>query len=130
MDIKGFRFCCDVVLLNTLDNIIQSLLKISLIWCYQLNSNIKYIYINIKKSLFILIKWVIYIKNCNKHGLRWNRLTWSRVLQDRAWLGARQFAQLCKVRQERGKEKTMQGKDENLILRSSLASIPSLILCK
>ena len=58
MYIKGF----DVVLLNTLDNIIQSLLKISLIWCYQLNSNIKYIYINIKKSLFILIKWVIYKK--------------------------------------------------------------------
>ena len=59
MDIKGF----DVVLLNTLDNIIQSLLKISLIWCYQLNSNFKYIYINIKKKiLFILIKWVIYIK--------------------------------------------------------------------
>ena len=58
MDIKGF----DVVLLNTLDNIIQSLLKISLIWCYQLNNNFKYIYINIKKNLFILIKWVIYIK--------------------------------------------------------------------
>ena len=58
MYIKGF----DVVLLNTLDNIIQSLLKISLIWCYQLNNNFKYIYINIKKKLFILIKWVIYIK--------------------------------------------------------------------
>ena len=54
MDIKGFRFYCDVVLLNTLDNIIQSLLKISLIWCYQLNSNFKYIYINIKKK-FIYI---------------------------------------------------------------------------
>ena len=56
-----FLFCCDVVLLNTLDNIIQSLLKISLIWCHQLNSNFKYIFIHIKKSLFILIKWVIYI---------------------------------------------------------------------
>ena len=45
-------FYCDIVLLNSQDNIIQSLLKISLIWCYKFNCKFKYIYINKKQVLF------------------------------------------------------------------------------
>ena len=49
---KNYR---DIVLINILDNIIQSLLKISLIWCNKLKCNFKYIYILPQKSIFILI---------------------------------------------------------------------------
>ena len=44
MNIKTFCFCCDIVLLSTLGNIIEPVLKISLIWCDKFNNNLKYIY--------------------------------------------------------------------------------------
>ena len=69
-----FYFCCDLVLLNTLiilfllwyclvkhfDNIIQFLLKISLIWWDKFVCNFKYIFINetsfIKKIVIVMGK--------------------------------------------------------------------------
>ena len=67
--IKTF-FLGDIFLLNTLDNIIPSLIKISFIWCDKFICNFKYIYIN----EIIFIKKIII-------GVGWGKLTRSRVLR-------------------------------------------------
>ena len=77
---KNYR---DIVLINILDNIIQSLLKISLIWCNKLKCNFKYIYILPQKSIFILInKFCKKKKNYNRcGGLRSpKRLGWGKAI--------------------------------------------------
>ena len=70
--ILDFLFYCDIILWNTLDNIIQSLLKISLISCNKFNCNFKFIYINetcLKKIVIDMQCWERKSKNKKKKSM-------------------------------------------------------------
>ena len=115
-----------IILLNTLNNIIQFLLNISLIWYNKFNCNFKYIYINETDYTK---------KNSNKLGARCERLTKSKVLWSKRSLMKSQGVGMMQNNlpshagwgKDKVKQKTMWDGSENLILRPHPVSLPSLL---
>ena len=122
-------------MLNTLNNIIQFLLNINLIWYNKFNCNFKYIYIK-RIDFSTIFNCTIFIlqKNRNKHGAGCERLTERKVLRSKRSLEKFQGVGMRQSNlpshtgwgKDKVKQKTMWNKGENPILQPHPASLTSL----